>query len=102
MERQIVPMTLQILLENAIKHNVLDSSPFKNYDSEPGTWLEVVNTVHRKEQSRNVQRTGAGKTLFALRFYWKKTLVKFMSKPDTFLVRVPLLPEGQAPLEKAA
>jgi hypothetical protein len=90
-EKQIVPVTLQILIENAIKHNVMSRErPLKisirTYDGH----IEVVNSVNKKTQVENSNRQG----LENLRSLYQYLIDKPIHIVDTgvqFTVRIPLI-----------
>ncbi len=49
LEKHLPPMTLQLLLENAVKHNVLTASkPLRVRLSSDGQWLTVQNNLQPK------------------------------------------------------
>ena len=60
LEQGYVPgFSMQVLLENAIKHNVLtEDSPLKISISCQGDWLEVSNNIQKKLSSGNTTRLG--------------------------------------------
>lgn len=90
-EKAIIPVTLQILIENAIKHNVIDASnPLRIDINTIGDYLIVSNNIKRKKQVESSNRQGMDNL---------KSLYSFMtSKPvlveeteDRFFVKIPLL-----------
>lgn len=89
--RQIVPVTLQNLLENAIKHNIVDEdSPLivKIYDRED--WLYVENNLQKKKfvETSNKQGLSSLKTLY---HFLSKRDMEFIETEDSFVVKIPLL-----------
>ncbi len=56
MDKEIVPMALQLLVENAIKHNIASkSSPLKIEVFTEGDYLVVVNNLNKKETTYSTQ-----------------------------------------------
>ena len=89
--RQIVPVTLQNLLENAIKHNIVDEdSPLiiKIYDCED--WLFVENNLQKKKfvETSNKQGLSSLKTLY---HFLSKRDMEFIETEESFVVKIPLL-----------
>lgn len=89
--RQIVPVTLQNLLENAIKHNIIDEeSPLiiKIYDFD--NWLYVENNLQKKKfvETSNKQGLSSLKTLY---HFLSKREMEFIETEDSFMVKIPLL-----------
>lgn len=91
LDRKIVPVTLQILLENAIKHNTIsEAQPLVVHLISGAGYLDVTNAVQRKTQ----MGTSNGQGLQNLR-----QLYRFLSRQDVeireedgiFQVRIPLL-----------
>lgn len=60
--KQVPPMSLQLLIENAIKHNQISSKTPLTIDIhvEDDEWLVVSNIIHPKFDMRNVHATGIG------------------------------------------
>ncbi|MBI5373434.1 MAG: histidine kinase [Sphingobacteriales bacterium] len=85
------PLTLQLLLENAVKHNaILEESPLEiKIYTEPG-YLVVENSLH--EKSSAVRSTGMGLNNISSKY-------KILRQPDVliirtathFIVKVPLI-----------
>lgn len=92
LERQIVPVTLQILIENAIKHNVIsEAQPLVIQLSTYDGYLEVANSVQRKKQIATSNGQGL-QNLQQLYGYLSEKPVQIIDDGSIFRVRVPLLP----------
>ncbi|WP_194852382.1 histidine kinase [Nonlabens antarcticus] len=88
---QIVPLSLQLLIENAVKHNVISSSqPLKLSIYERGRMLVVENNLQEKQVLGT--STGVGLNNIASRYslltFNKMTIEK---SRDSFKVNLPLL-----------
>jgi LytS/YehU family sensor histidine kinase len=86
----IPPLSLQLLIENAIKHNIASSqSPLhlKIYSS--GDYLCVENNLQLKQSSYSTQ-TGLSNLVKRYRFLTDKQ-VKVIEDDDRFVVKIPLL-----------
>ncbi|MDP2338490.1 MAG: hypothetical protein Q8N05_18980, partial [Bacteroidota bacterium] len=87
----IVPMTLQLLIENAVKHNeVSEAFPLrisirKNADS-----LEVENNVQSKNVGDDSKKTGLKNITQQYDFFSEKP-IRIITSDERFLVRVPIL-----------
>lgn len=91
-DRAIVPVTLQILIENAIKHNVVDkSSPLSIDISSIGNYLVISNNLQNKKklvETSNKQGLDNLRSLY--RFMTDNPVV--IEQTDTrFSVKVPLV-----------
>lgn len=90
-ERGIVPVTLQILIENAIKHNVLNEMrPLSVEIMDEGEYLIVRNNLQRKKtvESSNQQGMENLKTLYR---FLSPYNVMIEETPHYFTVKIPLL-----------
>ena len=90
MEECIPPLALQILVENAVKHNeISEKNPLKVEIFNEGKTLVVSNKV--RERSSLPDRTGYGLTNLQKRFSLiKKTKVAIRRTDDAFRVELPL------------
>lgn len=94
LDRQIVPVTLQILIENAIKHNVIsEAHPLTVQITADADCLIVSNPIQRKKQIATSNGQGL-QNLAMLYSYLSKKPVEVADNNETFQVRVPLLPVG--------
>ena len=91
LENAIVPVTLQILIENALKHNVIDiDRPLSIEVFSSGDYLVVTNNL----QKRKTVETSNGQGLENLRSLYRfmtdrPILIEF--NENLFAVKVPLL-----------
>lgn len=87
----IVPMTLQLLIENAVKHNeVSDTYPLiitirKNKD-----YLEVINGLRPKNVGKDSKKTGLGNIVQQYAFFCDRP-IEILPSEERFLVRIPIL-----------
>lgn len=91
LDLQITPVTLQILIENAIKHNIInENNPLVIHIESNGDTLIIENNIQKKKQVE----TSNGQGLINL-----KTLYSFLSdreiviseEGDVFSVKIPLI-----------
>lgn len=87
----IVPMTLQLLVENAVKHNeVSEAYPLHiNIHSEAG-FIEVENTLRTKRVGEDSKNTGL-KNIMQQFSYFTDKQIEVSDTDGKFLVRVPIL-----------
>ena len=91
LDRQIVPVTLQILIENAIKHNVIsEARPLTVSICADGDFLTVSNPVQRKKQVTTSNGQGL-QNLELLYGYLSPQPIVVQEDGETFRVRVPML-----------
>ena len=89
----IIPLSLQLIFENAIKHNVISSKKplsieaFINDDNK----LEVKNNLQRKAQVMPSTKVGLNNIRSRYGFFTDKT-VDVKETDTTFSVAIPLLP----------
>jgi hypothetical protein len=91
MERTIVPVTLQILIENAIKHNVVDqNSPLSIDIASIGNYLIVSNNLQNKKIVEASNKQGLDNLKSLYRFMTDNPVM--IEQTDTrFSVKVPLV-----------
>jgi two-component system LytT family sensor kinase len=91
LERAIVPVTLQILIENAIKHNVVDKgNPLSIDISSIGNYLVVSNNLQGKKTVETSNKQGLDNLRSLYRFMTDNPVV--VEQTDTrFAVKVPLV-----------
>jgi len=92
LDKQILPLTLQLLFENAIKHNVISNKyPLHiNVYVEGGDTLVVKNNLKRRPQA--MPSTGVGLESIRSRLkYFTKVEVKVQKTAEAFIVKIPLL-----------
>lgn len=89
--KKIVPMALQILLENAIKHNVVSmSKPLNININTNGDYLTISNNI----QPKLSKEKGAGLGLINIRKRYKllaKKEVAYYIEDNNFTVKIPLI-----------
>ncbi|UFH52310.1 sensor histidine kinase [Spirosoma sp. KNUC1025] len=91
LEHQIVPVTLQILIENAIKHNTIsEARPLTVTISEHDGYLDVSNPIQRKRQVETSNKLGL-ENLKLLYSYLSPEPVEIEETETVFRVRIPLL-----------
>lgn len=92
LDRSIVPMTLQLLVENAVKHNVVSSSrPLSISISETADgFIEVQNNIQKKF---NIEAgTGFGLSSLVSRYeLLTDTKLAIKESENIFLVRIPIV-----------
>jgi len=91
LDRAIVPVTLQILIENAFKHNIVDEeTPLRIDVVSMGDYLIISNNlqVRRTVESSNKQGLENLKSLYA---FFSERPVIIESFDDRFNVKVPLI-----------
>ena len=91
LQQRVVPLSLQILMENAIKHNIVSSAKPLQIDVYAGEeYLVVRNTLQKKNQL--IESTGIGLDNIRNRYRLlgdKKVEVE--EGPESFTVRIPLI-----------
>jgi two-component system LytT family sensor kinase len=91
LHQRIVPLSLQILMENAIKHNIVSSAKPLHIDisTEEGR-LIVKNTLQKKNQS--MESTGIGLDNIRNRYrLLGNRVVEVAEGPGSFTVAIPLM-----------
>ncbi|MFA0961583.1 sensor histidine kinase [Roseivirga sp. BDSF3-8] len=99
-EVYIAPVSLQMLIENAIKHNVVSSKHpmtisiyLEGNDALPA-WLVVENTLNLKETPPESTNLGLSNIKQRYKFISQRE-VSVQSGPDTFKVKLPLISKDQ-------
>jgi ligand-binding sensor domain-containing protein len=89
--RMIVPVTIQNLLENAIKHNVLDEeSPLVIRIYPEGQYLCVVNNLQKKSFVETSNKQGLA-SLKSMYHYLSHREIDVAETDTHFIVKIPLL-----------
>jgi len=90
-ERAIVPVTLQILIENAVKHNIVDkSSPLSIDIASIGNYLIISNNLQNRKLVEASNKQGLDNLRSLYRFMTDNPVV--VEQTDTrFAVKVPLV-----------
>ncbi len=87
----IVPMTLQLLVENAVKHNeVSEKFPLSISIRQNGEYIEVENKVKPKRAGNDSMKTGLKNIAQQFAFFTDKE-IEIKSTESHFLVRVPVI-----------
>lgn len=87
----IVPMTLQLLVENAVKHNeISEAHPLSIVIRKSGNCLEIENTLQIKVVGGDSKKTGLRNIEQQFGFFTDK-LIEISNLNGRFLVRVPIL-----------
>ena len=92
-EMQIVPLSLQILLENCIKHNRISADEILKIKVSVN---EDYLLIHNNLQIKNLLQKSTGKGLNNIRERYKsftRRKVEIEETADEFIVRIPLLTE---------
>jgi sensor histidine kinase YesM len=89
--RLIPPMALQILIENAIKHNEASAEhPLSIRIDSDGDRLTVTNNLQLRPQHEPGSQTGLNNIRARYRFF-TTTPVEISNDPRSFIVKIPLL-----------
>jgi two-component system, LytTR family, sensor kinase len=89
--RAIVPVTLQILIENALKHNIVDKAkPLSIQIRVDGDYLEVSNNLQEKKMVETSNQQGLENLRSLYRFLTDKPL-NIEKNEGKFIVKVPLI-----------
>ncbi|HCY43578.1 MAG TPA: hypothetical protein DHV48_19950 [Prolixibacteraceae bacterium] len=87
----IVPMTLQLLIENAVKHNeVSEAYPLRISIHKNGDFLEVENNLQPKNVGDDSKKTGLKNITQQFAFFSEKP-IKIITSDERYMVRVPIL-----------
>ncbi len=90
-ERAIVPVTLQILIENALKHNIVDrSKPLRIDIFSKDDYLVVKNNLQLRSQVESSNKLGLENLKSLYRFLTEKP-VEIEQSSSSFSVKVPLI-----------
>ena len=92
MSKAIPPMTLQILVENALKHNVISRLHPMSLIIEGGTGHSIRVINHRKPRPKAAEGTGLGLENLSRKFHLLGAVsLKIFNEGEQFIVEVPLL-----------
>jgi len=99
-EAKIVPLSLQLLLENAVKHNVVTSSkPLKIRVYEEDGYLVVTNNLQEKQVVKKSSGVGLRNIQQRYNLLTDKT-VRIDKKPGNFSVFLPMLTKQVSIMKK--
>lgn len=89
---KIIPLSLQILFENAIKHNIISSEKplFMEVFIENGDKLVVKNNLQKKNQVMNSTKLGLQNIKNRYRFFSEKE-VEVIVTQESFIVILPMI-----------
>lgn len=91
LEHSIVPVTLQILIENAIKHNIIDKEkPLLVEIFSSGDYLVVTNNLQPRKTVETSNKQGLGNLESLYRFITARPILVERSA-SRFTVKVPLI-----------
>lgn len=90
-DKKIVPVTLQILVENALKHNVIDADNFLTIQLyTESDFLVVENNVQKKKLVEASNKQGLEKLTSLYRFLTEKPVI-IENTTYIFKVKIPLI-----------
>lgn len=91
LDRHIVPLSLQILFENAIKHNIVSRrKPLLIEATVQGGKLRIRNNLQRKDQIMDSTKVGLKNIKTRYRFFTEET-IDINEDEQFFSVNIPLL-----------
>lgn len=91
LQRKIVPVTFQLLIENALKHNIIDeTSPLIISFTADERYLYVTNNLQKKGFVETSNRKGLESLQTLYRYLSSLPLVADQNSRE-FIIRVPLL-----------
>lgn len=91
----IVPMTLQLLVENAVKHNeVSERFPLSVEIRRNGDYLEVENSLRKKNVGDDSKNTGLKNISQQYSFFTERE-IEVSHNETNFLVRIPLIQSAE-------
>jgi len=90
-EKDIVPVTLQILIENAVKHNIASTAhPLKITITDSDSFLVVQNSINKKTHVETSNQQGMG-NLKSLYQYLASMPIEIVERDEMYLVKIPLI-----------
>ena len=90
-EREIVPVTLQILIENAVKHNIASiGQPLKISITDSDSFLIIQNNINKKGQVEASNNQGMG-NLKSLYQYLASKPIEIVESNNSYVVKIPLI-----------
>lgn len=90
-EKEIVPVTLQVLIENAVKHNIASTSrPLKISITNSDSFLMIQNSINKKTHVETSNQQGMG-NLKSLYHYLASRPIEIVEQDDVYMVKIPLI-----------
>lgn len=91
-KKHLPPLTLQMLIENAIKHNVVSEiRPLKIHISSQNGYVSIKNNLQQKKiESRHHSNTGIENIKKRYAYFTDKE-VQVFKNPDNFIIKIPLV-----------
>lgn len=90
-EKEIVPVTLQILIENAVKHNIASTTrPLKISITDNDSFLMIQNNINRKGSVESSNNQGMG-NLRSLYQYLTPKAIEVIEQNGVYTVKIPLI-----------
>ena len=88
-------MTLQLLVENAVKHNEVSARfPLSVAVRRNGDFIEVENSLRKKNAGEDSKNTGLKNISQQYSFFTSRE-IEIISGETTFLVRIPLIQSAE-------
>ncbi len=90
--KYLPPLTLQMLIENAIKHNVItEVRPLKIHISSQNGFVTVKNNLQEKKiEARNSSKSGINNIKKRYAYFTDKE-VQVFKNADSFIIKIPLV-----------
>ncbi len=89
-EEQIVPMALQVLVENAVKHNeATTSKPLQITLQREGDFIVVTNNLQKKQSEPDSTKTGLN--YLRERYTFLEKEIEVSETGDVFTVKLPII-----------
>ena len=90
-DEMLVPMTLQILIENCIKHNEISArQPLRIDISRKGEYIRVANNLQLKTTAVDSKKTGLSNIRQQFKYFTAEEIL-IEQTADSFVVNVPLI-----------
>lgn len=88
----IAPLSIQLLVENAIKHNVVSAEkPLTIFITIDDQWVTISNSLQPKLEI-STESTGFGLTSLVTRYqYLSKVKIEIHKEQNTFTVKIPII-----------
>lgn len=91
-KKYLPPLTLQMLIENAIKHNIVtEQKPLTIHINSQNGFISVKNNLQQKKiESRSHSHTGIDNIKKRYSYFTDKK-VQVFKKPEHFIIKIPLI-----------